>query len=180
LKIKHVINITRDGEQSLLVEKEYKYINKAVKTALDFEKINCGCEINVEITDNQNIKKLNKEFRNKDNPTDVLSFPMIEPEKIDYIRNKNNKNNIIKKNFSDEINPENGLILLGDIVISIEKAKEQSEEFNQSLERELMFLAVHSTLHLLGYDHEISEESDLIMRKKQREIIEFIEKEKSI
>lgn len=141
--MKRIINIT---------DKKYSaYIEKAVTATLEFEELNYGCEINVEITDNAGIQKLNKEFRGKDKPTDVLSFPM------------------------DEINPENGLTILGDIAISIETAKEQSEEFNQSLERELMFLAVHATLHLLGYDHELSGEDNLIMRKKQREIIKNIE-----
>ena len=142
---KHIININ-------ITEKKYAaYIRKAVKAALEFEEINYGCEISVEITDNAGIQKLNREFRGKDSPTDVLSFPM------------------------NEENPENGLMILGDIVISLEKAREQSEEFNQSLERELMFLAIHATLHLLGYDHELSEEADLIMRNKQKEIIKFYE-----
>ena len=138
----HIINISNA---------EYaQYIEKAVRGVLDAEKVDYGCEINVEITDNSEIQKLNREFRGKDIPTDVLSFPM------------------------NEINPENGLMILGDIAISIEKAKEQSEELNQSLERELMFLAIHATLHLLGYDHELSDEDDLLMRKKQKEIIEYI------
>ena len=142
-EISHTININGLTEYTECIE-------KAIRTALDFEKVNYSCEINVEITDNSEIQQLNKEFRGKDAPTDVLSFPMNEP------------------------NPENGLLILGDIAISIEKAKEQSEEFNQSLERELMFLAIHATLHLLGYDHEISEEADLIMREKQRKIIELL------
>jgi len=161
-EICHIINISDNTEYA-------GFIEKAVKAALDVEKVNFGCEINIEITDNAGIQKLNKEYRGKDSPTDVLSFPMIEPDRISHIKNKN-KNKILKV-FSDDINPENGLILLGDIIISAQKAKEQSEEFNQSFERELMFLAIHSTLHLLGYDHEISEDDDLIMREKQREII---------
>ena len=142
-EINQKINITKKSEYA-------KYIKKAIKAALDFEKVNYGCEINVEITDNSKIQKLNREYRGKDAPTDVLSFPM------------------------NEINPENGLIILGDIAVSIEKAEEQSIEFNQSLERELMFLSVHATLHLLGYDHELSKEADLMMREKQRKIIEYI------
>jgi len=124
-----------------------KIIKKAVKAALVFERVGYGCEINVEITDNAGIRELNKRYRKKDAPTDVLSFPM------------------------GDINPENGLTILGDIVISAEKAKEQSEGLNQSLERELMFLAVHAALHLLGYDHELSEEDDLAMINKQKEIM---------
>ena len=144
-ELTHIINISN--------KKYAKYIKKAVRATLEYEKVNKSYEINVELTDNENIQKLNKSFRGKDIPTDVLSFPM------------------------NDLNPENGMIILGDIVISLDKAKQQSEELNQSLERELMFLAIHSTLHLLGYDHERSEESDLVMREKQKEIIKHIEKE---
>jgi len=166
-EISHIININI-SENAQYAE----YIEKAIKTALDYEKVNYSCEINVEITGNDEIQKLNKEYRGKDSPTDVLSFPMIESCRIDNIKNPD-RNKILKV-FSDDINPENGLILLGDIIISAEKAKEQSEELNQTIERELMFLAIHSTLHLLGYDHELSEESEQIMIQKQKEIIKNI------
>jgi len=166
-EISHIINISGDININY-----FEYIKKAIRTALESEKVNFSCEINVEITDNAGIQKLNKEYRGKDSPTDVLSFPMIETCKINKI--KNTDKNIILKVFADDINPENGLILLGDIIISAEKAKEQSEELNQTFERELMFLAIHSTLHLLGYDHELSEEADQIMIQKQKEIIKNI------
>jgi len=126
-------------------------IIKAVVAVLDHEKIYYACEISVEITDNAAIQQLNKDFRGKDSITDVLSFPMME------------------------VNPETGAMMLGDVVISAERAMEQSEEINQSFNQELMFLTVHSILHLLGYDHELSEEADLTMRKKQREIMDLIE-----
>jgi len=129
-------------------DKKYsKIVKKAIIAALVFERIDYGCEINVKITDNAGIQQLNRDYRKKDAPTDVLSFPM------------------------GDINPENNLMILGDIVISEEKAKEQSENLNQSLEREFMFLAVHAVLHLLGYDHELSEEDDFVMINKQKEII---------
>ena len=123
-------------------------IIKAANAALDFENIDYACEINIELTDNLNIRELNKEYRGIDKATDVLSFPMMES------------------------NPESGAMMLGDILISVEKAREQCEEIGHSLERELAFLTVHAVLHLLGYDHELSDEHDLIMRKKQREIME--------
>lgn len=128
-----------------------KYIKKAVLSALGYEKPDYECEINVKITDNRSIQSLNLQYRKKDCPTDVLSFSM------------------------GEINPENGKTQLGDIVISIEKAREQSEEFETGLEGELMFLAAHATLHLLGYDHETSEEDDFAMREKQKEIAKIYE-----
>ena len=144
--IKHEIYI-EDAVLGDMREVYRESIIKAVDAALDYEKINYACEISIEITDNATIQQLNKEFRGKNNITDVLSFPMME------------------------INPETGAMMLGDVVISGERALEQSEEINQSFERELMFLTVHSILHLLGYDHELSEEADLIMRKKQQEIM---------
>ena len=164
--VKHEITVTT-------VKAEYKEycadIRKAVTYALNFEKIKYPCEINVELTDNLSIQALNGEFRGKDNPTDVLSFPMIEPGKVHMLRTPQ------LLEFEGDINPQNGAVILGDIVMSAEKAKEQSIEINQTLERELMFLTVHAVLHLLGYDHELSEEQDLIMRKKQREIIDCME-----
>ena len=125
-------------------------IIKAAVAALDYEEIDYLCEVSIELTDNITIQQLNKDFRGKDSITDVLSFPMME------------------------INPENGAMMIGDVVISAERAMEQSEEINQSFEQELIFLTVHAILHLLGYDHELSKEQDLIMRKKQREIMEKI------
>lgn len=174
-KIKHEITVKTKYEYEKYVEYSgySESIRKAAECALNFEKIKFPCEINIEITDNINIQNLNREFRGKDNPTDVLSFPMIEPEKIDILKSlKSQKYKFI--NFTNEINPENGAVLLGDIIISAEKAKEQSLEIHQSVERELVFLTVHSVLHLLGYDHETSEENDLIMRKKQKEIVDLI------
>ena len=131
-------------------QKYKKYIRKAIVSALEYEGVG-ECEINIEIADNCKIQELNKEYRGKDCPTDVLSFPM------------------------NEINPENGKNQLGDVIISIEKAKQQSEELGHSIECELMFLSVHATLHLLGYDHEISEADDAVMREKQKEIRKIYE-----
>lgn len=139
-------------------EKWQEIIKKAVRTSLDYEefekKYKFECEISVSIVTNEEIQKLNKEFRNIDKATDVLSFPMCTfdmGEAFDY-------------NENDEI-------ILGDIVISIDKAKEQAEEYGHSLEREIAFLTVHSMLHLMGYDHmEAEEEKEMI--KKQKEILQ--------
>ena len=143
---------------------------RAACAALDFENVGLACEINIEITDNAGIRELNMEFRGKDSATDVLSFPMIEPERTGKLRGEQGGG----REFCGDINPENGAVVLGDIIISGERAREQSARINQSLERELMFLTVHSVLHLLGCDHELSEEHDLLMRKKQREILDII------
>ena len=129
-------------------------IKKAVKEALTEEKFEYPAEISVSFVDNQKIHELNREYREKDRPTDVLSFPMWEKEEL-----------------SDGSALDGHAVTLGDIIISAEKAQAQAEEYGHSIEREITFLSVHSTLHLLGYDHETSEEDDHYMNQKQEEIL---------
>lgn len=126
-------------------------VRKALRTAIKYENVCFPCEISVTYTDSVNIHRLNKEYRGVDRPTDVLSFPLLDvlPERSDTT------------------------VALGDIVISTEQAKKQAEEYGHSLKREVCFLAVHSVLHLLGYDHETSEEDEKVMFSKQREILEI-------
>ena len=126
-------------------------IREAIVRTLEFEGVGGQNEVSVTFTDNEGIHELNKQYRNIDRPTDVLSFPQI-----DY----------------DE--GEEACGSLGDIVLSVERAKEQAEEFGHSFERECAFLCVHSVLHLLGYDHELSDEDDEDMRRRQREIMEIM------
>lgn len=127
----------------------------AVQGALEFEKVDFDCEVSVTFIDNEGIKELNREYRDKDSATDVLSFPMYA--------------------FTEDDMPDTDYTVeLGDIVISLERATEQAEEFGHSYEREVAFLTVHSVLHLLGYDHELSEEDDADMRERQRKIMEKI------
>lgn len=127
-------------------------VRRAVKGALTYEGFNNDCEVSVTFTDNEGIRELNREYREKDAPTDVLSFPMYD----------------IRGGESPE---EGHPAELGDIVISLERAKEQAEEFGHSFKREVSFLTVHSTLHLLGYDHELSEEDEKDMFRRQKEIM---------
>ena len=130
-------------------------VHKAVCGALEFEEFDLDCEISVTFTDNKGIRELNCEYRNKDCSTDVLSFPMYA--------------------FTEDDMPDTDFAVeLGDIVLSLERASEQSEEFGHSYEREVAFLCVHSVLHLLGYDHELSDEDDADMRERQRKIMEKI------
>ncbi len=136
-------------------EKLEALVYKAVEGALEFENIDFDCEVSVTFTDNDGIKELNKEYRSKDSATDVLSFPMYA--------------------FTEDDMPDTDFsVELGDIVLSLERATEQAEEFGHSYEREVAFLTVHSVLHLLGYDHELSEEDDADMRERQRKIMEKI------
>ena len=127
-------------------------IRRSVIAALDYEGYENDCEISITLTDNKGIHAINKQFRNIDAPTDVLSFPLVEYEETE----------------EPPVDEEN---MLGDIIISLERAEEQANEFGHSFEREVSFLTVHSMLHLLGYDHVNSEEEDKEMRRRQSEIM---------
>lgn len=121
------------------------------------------CEINIILTDNEGIQKVNSEFRDIDNPTDVLSFPMLDYEEpCDF------------SGISEEditlFNPENKELMLGDIMISMEKVKTQAEEYGHSTKREFAFLVAHSLLHLLGYDH-MEEDERIEMEELQEKIL---------
>lgn len=156
-----------NNQKAFEFKDEFKnLINSAVAAALKYEGFNYNYEISVVITDNAGIRRMNHQFRNIDRETDVLSFPMIE-------FSKNDLNNQIYEISDDEINPETGNVVLGDIVISIEKASEQAREYGHSFDREIAFLTVHSTLHLLGYDH-MRIEDEQIMRKKEEMILSSI------
>ncbi len=128
-------------------------VRRAVVASLEYERFYNNAEVSVTFTDNEGIKVLNSEYRGIDAPTDVLSFPLTDFE------------------GTEEPPADEATQMLGDIVISLERAKEQAEEFGHSFEREVAFLAVHSMLHLLGYDHVNSEDEDREMRRRQREIL---------
>ncbi|WDC83906.1 rRNA maturation RNase YbeY [Caloramator sp. mosi_1] len=140
-----------------------KLIKNAVESTISYENFNKPYELSIIITDNSEIKEINKQFRGIDKETDVLSFPMLEFDDGYY------EDGEVEIDIED-INPESGAVVLGDMVISLEKAKEQSIEYGHSFERELAFLVVHSMLHLLGYDHE-EDDDRLIMRHKEEEIL---------
>lgn len=128
-------------------------IRKCCEEALAEEQIDDDAEVSVTIVSNEEIKELNREHRDKDSVTDVLSFPMGEDGEFD-------------------VNPDTGRIMLGDIVISAPRANEQAQEYGHSLMRELCFLATHSMFHLLGYDHEISSDEEKTMFDKQGRVLE--------
>lgn len=131
----------------------------AINASLKYENVEDSAEVNVLIVDNEGIREINNEQRNIDSATDVLSFPMLDFE-----------NGKMIKTDADYFE---GNLVLGDIVLSAQRAKEQSEEFGHSFEREVGFLVCHSMLHLLGYDHE-EEEDRLVMRQKEEAILESI------
>lgn len=111
-------------------------MEKIALDSLKYEGFQEECEISISIVDNEEIHQINKQFRGIDRPTDVLSFPQLTFE----------EGEIMDRN-------ENGEVVLGDIIISLERAREQAEEYGHSLKREIAFLTAHSMLHLLGYDH---------------------------
>lgn len=152
----------KDTEEPVDFDYE-ELIRKVVEQVLQSEHCPFSCEVNLTLTTNENIRSLNQEYRQLDVPTDVLSFPMAEYETPgDFSK------------FSSEdrkgmyFNMETGDFLLGDIVISLERAKEQAEEYGHSLEREIAFLTAHSMLHLLGYDHIEDEERERMEEKQER------------
>lgn len=144
-----------------------EFINKlerVINFALKEEEVNVDCEISMLFVDNNEIKEINNDTRGIDRATDVLSFPML-----DYEDKKVFKEMYLNKDF-DETFLDGEELVLGDIVLSLERALEQSEEYNHSFEREACYLVVHSVLHLLGYDH-MEEDEKKIMRKREEEIL---------
>lgn len=138
-------------------------ITQVVEEALRYENCPYDIELNVLLTDNASIQEINREQREIDAPTDVLSFPMLDYETpADF--------SVAEEQIEDSFNPETGELLLGDIVISVDKVLEQAESYGHSVRRELAFLVAHSMLHLFGYDH-MEDEERLVMEEKQREIL---------
>lgn len=134
--------------------KEYiNILNKVLEKCFTEENLeNKNLYINIVLTNPENIRKINNEYRKIDKETDVLSFPMFEKEELEKLENGNQD-------------------ILGDIVISIERVKEQAKEYGHSFERELSYMAVHGFYHLMGYDH-MEEEDKKIMRQKEENILE--------
>ena len=146
-----------ENEQELLpvTYKLKMLVRRAIEATLDFEQYGNTCEVSVTFTDDASIHELNKKFRGVDRPTDVLSFPLFDYE-----------------GESEEPPVDELMGMLGDVVLSLETAARQAEEYGHSFAREVAFLTVHSMLHLLGYDHETSEADEADMRQRQREIME--------
>lgn len=139
-------------------------INEVCEKALKAEEVNIPYQISLLFVDNEEIRDINRETRGIDKATDVLSFPML-----DYPKDKVFKE-VYKETKFNEIYLDGEELVLGDMVLSLERAKEQSIEYNHSFNREVCYLVVHSILHLLGYDHMESEEKK-IMRKREEEIL---------
>ena len=154
-----------EGELSLDLPCE-ELAKKVINAALDYEECPYEVEVNLLLTMNDEIQEMNQNFRKIDNPTDVLSFPMIDYSnagEFDFL-----------EDITEAFHPESGELMLGDIVISKEKVLSQADEYGHSIEREYAFLIAHSMLHLFGYDH-MEEDERIVMENKQKEILEQLQ-----
>lgn len=156
---------TDNRQEKLNVDEEFiNSLEKVCDFVLKKEEVNCRYQISLLFVDNDGIREINRETRNIDRATDVLSFPML-----DYPNKKFFKDVYMDYKF-DETFLDGDELVLGDIVLSLERALEQSEEYNHLYKREVSYLVVHSILHLLGYDH-MEEDDKLIMRKREEELL---------
>lgn len=137
----HKINIRFD-ESGLRTLPMKLHLRKCIRAALAVQKVPVACEINVMVTDDNGIRQINSALRDIDRPTDVLSFPMFEFAP-----------GVLPESWEEYKDPDTGLVPLGDMAISLERAKAQAAEYCHSVKREVGYLTVHSILHLLGYDH---------------------------
>lgn len=154
-----------EEECEVLFDFDYR---KLAQTVIDFclehEKFEYAVEVNLTLTNNEGIHIINKEYRQIDRPTDVLSFPLLsydKPGDFSFLEDEN----------EDNFNPDTGEVMLGDIIISVEKVFEQANEYGHSPRREFAFLITHSMLHLFGYDHMEPDEA-AVMEAKQKDILE--------
>ena len=154
---RHYIPVTADipGAAS---EGNCALIRKVIRTALAAEGVDFPCEVDVLLTNDENIHQVNLDMRGVDRPTDVLSFPMFDLSPGE-------------KPGEEHEDPDTGLVPLGDMCISLERARAQAEEYGHSVQRELSYLAVHSVLHLLGYDHMDEGPQKAQMRAREEAIL---------
>lgn len=156
--MEHEVYVSRE-RKALGHNNSAALIKKAVRLALDAEGVDVPCEISVMLTDDEGIRSVNSEFRGIDRATDVLSFPLNEltPGEFDP--------------DGCERDMDTGAVMLGDMMISVPRCAAQGEEFGHGYEREIMYLTVHSVLHLLGYDHVDEGKMKRQMRAREKEIM---------
>jgi len=161
------MTILVENEVNRELDFDYEEVIKTViSKTLETENCPYETEVNVLLTGNEEIHEANKEFRGIDRPTDVLSFPMVDYEvPSDF--------SCVDENPESYLNPETDELLLGDIMISVDKVYEQANEYGHSPKREFAFLIAHSMLHLLGYDH-IGEAERKVMEEKQEAILDAL------
>lgn len=163
-----MINFENEQYQIEVSESLMDSIKEVIEFTLKDQGVHHEAEISILLVDNEGIRELNREYRNIDRETDVLSFPMIE-----YEEGKTYKDLYVNYKFGPEFFDGEAL-LLGDVVLSMEKADEQAKEFGHSLKREVCYLTVHSILHLLGYDH-MTNEDKVQMREQEERILHILD-----
>ncbi|MBR1599120.1 MAG: rRNA maturation RNase YbeY [Lachnospiraceae bacterium] len=161
------MTVLLENETDISLGIEYERIAcKVVDAALDYVHCPYECEVNILLTDNKGIHDTNLQMRGIDSPTDVLSFPAVEFDTPGDFA-------VVENDVSSYFNSDTGELILGDIMISLDKVKEQAESFGHSTTREYAFLIAHSVLHLSGYDH-IDEYERVQMERMQDEILKDI------
>ena len=158
------MTITIETETEVKFPFDYETLaNKVILYTIEREAFPYEAEINLTLVDEETIREINREYREIDQATDVLSFPMLSYEEAGDFSH-------LEEEEADNFNPDTGEILLGDIIICVPKVYAQAEEYGHEVQREFAFLIVHSMLHLFGYDHMEPEEA-AYMENKQREIL---------
>ena len=140
-------------------------LRRAVRGALAAEGVETPCEVNILLTDDEGIREVNREMRQVDAPTDVLSFPMFDLRPGEHPD-------------QEDADPDTGRVPLGDMCLSVERARAQAAEYGHSFEREISYLAVHSVLHLLGYDHLDEGPMKRQMREREEAVMETLHLER--
>ncbi len=153
------VYIENEQSQTEITQAYGELLERTALYCLAEENIEVGCEINILLTDDAAIRDINRQFRDIDKPTDVLSFPMADIANGELI------------DEGGDFDIDEGLLVIGDIVISIETAIKQAEQYMHSLERELAFLTAHGMFHLLGYDH-MESRDEAVMMAKQEKVLE--------
>lgn len=161
------MTVLLENETELNIGIDYEQIaEEVIQAALDYVHCPYECQVNILLTDNVSIQMMNQQMRGIDAPTDVLSFPAIDfSDAGDF--------SIVEEEVTSYFDAESGELLIGDIMISLNKVSEQAEQYNHSIKREYAFLLAHSMLHLSGYDHMLEEER-ILMEQMQEEILQSI------
>ena len=156
-----------ENETEVKFDYEIKDIlDRVMMQILDQEKCPYEAQVNLLVTDDEGIREYNRKYREIDSSTDVLSFPMLSFHKeADF--------SSVEDQQADCFDPESGELILGDIIISADKVKEQAQKFGHSEKREFAFLIAHSMLHLCGYDHMVKEEAEVMERKQEEALADL-------
>lgn len=160
------LNIEKEVEAVFDFDCE-KLAEDVISYTIEHEKFPYEAEVNLTLTDNEGIHEINRMYRQIDAPTDVLSFPMLSYQKAGDF-------SALENDYEDNFNPDTGEIMLGDIIISIDRVRTQAADYGHSERREYAFLIVHSMLHLFGYDH-MTEEDASQMEAKQQQILDAMQ-----